>query len=522
MLQINVKNPEWAKYVEAHIPFNDMIAFVCEDEEDLESFMKTLRDEQNLKINVVMAPKVSLDSFKAPVPIANFKKFGFHHYLQDLFEAPNAVMRYLCHMHHVHSVPVGDKFTKDNVECIINQTSFRRFFTENHSYSVRKSRYTNQLSTVSSEIRKADLLALSVDITQVHDLSKKLQMFQDDLKLLKAKHLEYEQEEKRLNVKQEELRRKKKNLTTLRDNRNSLIAKIALKKENIQRVEGESIDLTDAGKNVIEKILLFAKKKSQILRERTKLVENCLESHKKKVKVTLLHGEAVANKLKTEREIFEASTTIQEAEQQLQQVKEVMDKKKSEAHNLLDIAKKITGIQPNEELPEDLKKFFAQLPQTVDEIDNEIHKEQAKADCLLQTDESEDFENYGVLIRVKYRDTEELKELTPYHQSGGERSVATVLYMMALQEMTNVPFRCVDEINQGMDSRNERKVFELVVKTACLEATSQYFLLTPKLLPDLAYAENMTILFIHNGPKMLNHTQWNLQQFLQRQIRLTE
>ncbi|XP_076330468.1 structural maintenance of chromosomes protein 5-like [Tachypleus tridentatus] len=73
MLQINVKNPEWAKYVEAHIPFNDMIAFVCEDEEDLESFMKTLRDEQNLKINVVMAPKVSLDSFKAPVPIANFK-----------------------------------------------------------------------------------------------------------------------------------------------------------------------------------------------------------------------------------------------------------------------------------------------------------------------------------------------------------------------------------------------------------------------------------------------------------------
>ncbi|XP_022244453.1 structural maintenance of chromosomes protein 5-like isoform X3 [Limulus polyphemus] len=534
MLQINVKNPEWAKYVEAQIPFNDMIAFVCEDEEDLESFMKTLRDEQNLKINVVMAPKTSLDSFKPPFSIANFKKFGFHHYLQDLFEAPNAVMRYLCHMHHVHCVPVGNKFTKDNVECIINQTPFKRFFTENHLYSVRKSRYTNQLSTISSEMRKADLLALSVDTTQVHHLSEKLQIFQEELKLWKAKHFEYEQEEKQLNVKQEELRRKK----------------------------------------------------------------NCLESHKKKVKLALFHAEAVTNKLEAEREIFEASTTIQEAEQQLEQVKEVMDNKKNEAHNLLDIAKKITGIHPNEELPEDLKKFFAQLPQTVDEIDNEIHKEQAKADCLLQTDESvvqeykqkkqeikkiekefcnkmqhleqlkkkieeikqlwlpcleelishinmkfrkyfaalgcagevtlstsenpEDFENYGVLIRVKYRDTEELKELTPYHQSGGERSVATVLYMMALQEMTKVPFRCVDEINQGMDSRNERRVFELVVQTACLEATSQYFLLTPKLLPDLAYAENMTILFIHNGPKMLNHTQWNLQQFLQRQIRLTE
>ena len=31
-----------------------------------------------------------------------------------------------------------------------------------------------------------------------------------------------------------------------------------------------------------------------------------------------------------------------------------------------------------------------------------------------------------------------------------------------------------------MDPTNERKVFELVVKTACREDTSQYFLLTPK------------------------------------------
>ena len=33
---------------------------------------------------------------------------------------------------------------------------------------------------------------------------------------------------------------------------------------------------------------------------------------------------------------------------------------------------------------------------------------------------------------------------------------------------------------QGMDPQNERKVFELVVQTACENSTSQYFLLTPK------------------------------------------
>ena len=52
-------------------------------------------------------------------------------------------------------------------------------------------------------------------------------------------------------------------------------------------------------------------------------------------------------------------------------------------------------------------------------------------------------------------------------QSGGERSVATALYMLALQELTTVPFRCVDEINQGMDATNERRVFQLLVCIKC-------------------------------------------------------
>ena len=41
--------------------------------------------------------------------------------------------------------------------------------------------------------------------------------------------------------------------------------------------------------------------------------------------------------------------------------------------------------------------------------------------------------------------------------------MATALYMLALQELTTVPFRCVDEISQGMDATNERRVFQLLV-----------------------------------------------------------
>ena len=127
-----------------------------------------------------------------------------------------------------------------------------------------------------------------------------------------------------------------------------------------------------------------------------------------------------------------------------------------------------------------------------------------------------DFENYGVKIRVKYRDSEPLQELTAHHQSGGERSVATALYMLALQELTTVPFRCVDEINQGMDARNERRVFELLVRTSCSENSAQYFLLTPKLLKGLDYSPRMNVLIVNNGPHMCHHSEWNMSEFHER------
>ena len=61
---------------------------------------------------------------------------------------------------------------------------------------------------------------------------------------------------------------------------------------------------------------------------------------------------------------------------------------------------------------------------------------------------SQDFSKYGVQIRVKFRDNEDLQALTAHRQSGGERSVSTMLYLMALQGITSCPFRVVDEINQ--------------------------------------------------------------------------
>ncbi|CRK41682.1 hypothetical protein BN1723_018874, partial [Verticillium longisporum] len=65
---------------------------------------------------------------------------------------------------------------------------------------------------------------------------------------------------------------------------------------------------------------------------------------------------------------------------------------------------------------------------------------------------------------VKFRQSETLQKLDQHRQSGGERAVSTIFFLMALQSMARSPFRVVDEINQGMDPRNERMVHERMVE----------------------------------------------------------
>ncbi len=140
------------------------------------------------------------------------------------------------------------------------------------------------------------------------------------------------------------------------------------------------------------------------------------------------------------------------------------------------------------------------------------------ADCtedLGGTENGLDFANWAIHISVKFRENEPLALLDSHRQSGGERAVSTIFYLMALQSLSKSPFRVVDEINQGMDPRNERMVHGRMVDIASdnerlveegKSSGSQYFLITPKLLSGLKYERGMTVLCIVSGENMPSAT----------------
>lgn len=159
----------------------------------------------------------------------------------------------------------------------------------------------------------------------------------------------------------------------------------------------------------------------------------------------------------------------------------------------------------------------------------------------VRVNKTEDFDQWALDIMVKfryvffffphtlhfentnraYRENESLQQLNAHRQSGGERAVSTIFFLMALQSMAQSPFRVVDEINQGMDPRNERMVHERMVEIACREHTSQYFLITPKLLTGLRYDPKMRVLCIASGEHMpKDGTKLNFRRCLKIQKRI--
>jgi structural maintenance of chromosomes protein 5 len=136
-----------------------------------------------------------------------------------------------------------------------------------------------------------------------------------------------------------------------------------------------------------------------------------------------------------------------------------------------------------------------------------------------------DFANWGIEIQVKFREKSKMSVLSAQRHSGGERSVSTIMYLMSLQELMVSPFRCVDEINQGLDERNERLVFRRIVQNSTkppergdlTSHSGQYFLITPKLLPNLTAMEEeaVTVHIITNGPYTFTSSlDWNPDSFV--------
>ncbi|MGD8545250.1 MAG: AAA family ATPase [Candidatus Bathyarchaeota archaeon] len=105
-----------------------------------------------------------------------------------------------------------------------------------------------------------------------------------------------------------------------------------------------------------------------------------------------------------------------------------------------------------------------------------------------------DVEEAGLGIFVGFKGGEPVP-LDAYTQSGGERTTATMSFLLALQQHVLSPFRAVDEYDVHMDPKNREMIANMLISTV-KDSNTQYVVLTPS---QITFAEeDVNIITVQN------------------------
>jgi chromosome segregation protein len=88
-----------------------------------------------------------------------------------------------------------------------------------------------------------------------------------------------------------------------------------------------------------------------------------------------------------------------------------------------------------------------------------------------------DIETVGLEVLVGFKGSKPVP-LNAHTQSGGERSTATMSFLLALQQHVRSPFRAVDEYDIHMDPKNREMIARLLIE-AVRGLDVQYLAITP-------------------------------------------
>lgn len=445
--------------------------------------------------------------------------------MREVIDAPEPILIYLCLYHNIHQVPLGTEQTQNKLsEYLPAIQELGRIYTNSHQYTFSKSRYTNKISSSSTEVSDSFWLTSSIDQSKLNYYEEREVEIKTKIKELDTCFQKIMTEKQKVEKMMENYRTELGNLRERRYHIDNLKKKLEQKQSVYKSLFAQNIDLASEAKTILSKVGEFSKEKSKLFSKYVQDTEKLVSLTKNKVVCVYEDAFYQNEKLKLENEYRMYISQRQEIEAKLEQAKALTKQINSEANSVLDTASKINEINLKNGVPQSYKEKFSQLPDSIEGLDSEINQCQIIAQCAYDVDEnvirefeerkkkisylqkdlekkskklhdhqsnyenmknnwlqrveemingindkfselflqlkcageislsrpdnSEEFSKYGICIRVSFRTGEKLQELTAWQQSGGEKSVSTMLYMIALQAMTRCPFRVVDEINQ--------------------------------------------------------------------------
>jgi structural maintenance of chromosomes protein 5 len=194
----------------------------------------------------------------------------------------------------------------------------------------------------------------------------------------------------------------------------------------------------------------------------------------------------------TQRAPYEVSEELKLVSAQLQKLQDLPDDAekiyRDYTGNLEGLKGKLQELQDNKKLMllelEERKKAWKNAVQNlIDEV-APIYQQVLStvgATGAIRLDEGGSVAEAGLQLLVGFKGAEP-SILDPYTQSGGERSVALVAFMLSLQSRIISPLRAMDEFDIHMDPRNREAIFKMILAQGKKNPNSQHIVITPSII----------------------------------------
>jgi chromosome segregation ATPase len=217
-------------------------------------------------------------------------------------------------------------------------------------------------------------------------------------------------------------------------------------------------------------------------------LEKSLREAKARLEETTNKAETVGPRVAAAKDVSEILDEIRVTEGHLSALSDVSEdvERMYESYSklYLELKEKAQLVAENrektlEEVRTRMQAWRTVIETLLDRVNLEYQKTltQTQAEGGVRLANGQDIEAAGLEILVGFKGGRPVP-LDAYTQSGGERTTATMSFLLALQQHVRSPFRAVDEYDVHMDPKNREMIAQMLVARVS-DSNAQYVVITP-------------------------------------------
>jgi len=362
------------------------------------------------------------------------------------------------------------------VESYISSVEERISITKENYAEEEQTRIANELSGLNE--KKVALLSMQSSIsTEYRDLIARLTEISNEENSLKASVRVLSEEQSSLNHEKHELEVQSRALSKEKENAGSLLVSLREKEQQLISTSGTSVstlkeydtklkNLSETERTLTKEINGMERQSDSIRRDIKDLNEN-----EEKIRKTLLsYG------YDSILESFEVDLILTELEGEKKKMSDSLNTKAPDQYveiangyrsmstrkNELE-AERNSIVKFIEEIDKDKRQTFLESYDKVDKDIRDIFSTMTGGNAWLEIQNEDDIFSSGISYLVQFPDKPK-RESTSI--SGGEKTLAAITFLLALQKLKPSPFYLLDEVDAHLDALNTERLSKILEERA--------------------------------------------------------